>query len=214
MDYKISPSILSADFAKLGEQIKLIEQEAELLHIDVMDGHFVPNITIGVPVVESIRKITNMQLDVHLMIENPENFVEAFAKAGSDIITVHVEAMKDGAVLDKIKKLGKKSGIAINPDTKLDTIAPYLEKVDMVTVMSVNPGFGGQGFIDVSDKIKELRAKYSGDIEVDGGIKLENIKEVADAGANVFVSGSGIFKTNDPAGTIKKMKEILNETQS
>ena len=206
---KIAPSILSADFANLGADIKKIEPYADYIHIDVMDGHFVPNISIGTPVVKSLKKATSLPLDVHLMIENPEQFVEAFAEAGADIIVIHIEEMRKSIVIDKIRGLGKKAGLAINPDTPLEEVEPYLDMIDMVVVMSVNPGFAGQGFIDVTEKIKTLRSKFNNDIEVDGGIKLDNIKMVADAGANVFVSGSGIFGTDDPAETIKTMRELI-----
>ncbi|MFO7872505.1 MAG: ribulose-phosphate 3-epimerase [Candidatus Undinarchaeales archaeon] len=209
MRMKISPSILSADFANLGEEIKNIEPYADYIHIDVMDGHFVPNLTVGVPVVKSVKKITKLPLDVHLMIENPENFVSAFAEAGADILVVHAETISSSEIFEKIKSEGMKAGVSLNPDTKLEEIEPYLSEVDMVVIMSVNPGFSGQGFIDVSKKIKKLRASFEGDIEVDGGIKLHNIKDVADAGANVFVSGSGIFGTENPAETIRRMKEKI-----
>ncbi len=210
MKNKISPSILSANFANLQTDIKLIEPYADYLHVDVMDGHFVPNISIGVPVVKALKKITKLPLDVHLMIDNPEKFIEPFANAGADIITVHVEAITDSNIFDKIHALGKKAGISLNPETSSDLITPYFGKVDMVLVMSVNPGFAGQNFIDVTDKIKLIRESFKRDIEVDGGIKLGNIKMVKDAGANVFVSGSGIFKTENPVETIKKMRELIN----
>lgn len=211
MKVKISPSILSADFSKLGEEIKKIENFADYIHVDVMDGHFVPNISIGVPVVKSLKKITNLPLDVHLMISEPEKFIEPFANAGSDLITVHVEAIKNAEIFEKIRGLGKKAGIALNPDTKLEKIEKYLDKVDMVIIMSVNPGFGEQEFIDITEKIKELRKKKPNlDIEVDGGINLENCEKAANAGANILVSGAGIFKTKKPEETIKKFKEILN----
>lgn len=209
MKIKLSPSILSADFSKLGEQMKLVEPVSDMFHVDVMDGHFVPNLTIGVPVVKSLRKITELQLDVHLMIDNPKEFIEPFANAGADMITVHVEVLKDnGSTIDKIHELGKKAGISLNPGTSLEMLDPYLDKVDLVLIMSVEPGFGGQGFIDVTDKIKELRSKYKGDIMVDGGINLETGKKVVDAGANILVSGSFIFHSEDPAGTAKKLKEL------
>lgn len=206
---KIAPSILSADFANLGKEIKNIEPYADYIHIDVMDGHFVPNLTVGVPVVKSVKKITKLPLDVHLMIENPENFISAFAEAGADILVVHAEAISNSEIFEKIKSEEMKAGVSLNPDTPLEEIEPYLSEVDMVVVMSVNPGFSGQGFIDVTEKIKKLRNSFDLDIEVDGGIKLHNIQEVADAGANVFVSGSGIFGTANPAETIRRMKEKI-----
>lgn len=209
MRMKISPSILSADFARLGEEIKNIEPYADYIHIDVMDGHFVPNLTVGVPVVESIRKITKLPLDVHLMIENPEDFIGAFSQAGADFIVVHAETITGSEIFETIRRHGKKPGVSLNPDTPLGEIEPYLSEVDMAVVMSVNPGFSGQGFIDVTDKIKKLRSSFDKDIEVDGGIKPHNIKKVADAGANVFVSGSGIFGTDSPAETIRRMREKI-----
>lgn len=208
---KLSPSILSADFSKLGEQIKLVEPYSDYLHIDVMDGHFVPNITIGVPVVASIKKITKLPLDVHLMISEPEKFIESFANAGADLITVHAEVIKNAEIFDKIKSFGKQAGISLNPETSLRKIEKYLDKVDMVLVMSVNPGFSGQGFIDVTEKIKELRKKMPKlDIEIDGGINLQNAEKVIKAGANILVTGNAIFKAENPAETAKKFKELLD----
>jgi len=205
---KVSPSILSADFSNLGTEIKKVESFSDMLHVDVMDGHFAPNITIGIPIIKSVKKATNLPLDIHLMIENPENLVEAFAQAGSDIITVHAEVIKGPEIFDKIRSLGKKAGVSINPDTPIEKITPYLDKVDMVLIMSVFPGFSGQEFIDVTEKIKNLRQHYKGDIEVDGGINLETGKKVVEAGADILVAGSFIFKSEDPGKTAQDLKNL------
>ena len=215
--FRIAPSILSADFTRLGEEVNaVLEGGADWIHVDVMDGHFVPNITIGVPVVKSLRGMTDAFLDVHLMIENPERYVDAFAGAGSDMITVHVEACTHlHRVLQQIKATGKKAGAVLNPHTPLSSLEYVLDDLDMVLLMSVNPGFGGQSFIPSTlRKISELRAMADGrgldlDIEVDGGIKPNNIAEVAEAGANVFVAGSAIFKQPDYAAVIAEMKTAL-----
>lgn len=212
---RIAPSILASDFSKLGEEIRKVEKAgADYIHVDVMDGTFVPNITIGQPVVKSIRKITDLPLDVHLMIQNPDNHIESFAEAGADIICVHQEACIH---LDRtvrfIKSTGAKAAVSLNPATGVETLENILPLLDMVLIMSVNPGFGGQEFIPYSiDKIKKLRemankANPGLDIEVDGGISPENIAEVAKAGANVFVAGSAIYKAEDPAEAIRLMKE-------
>ena len=211
---KISPSLLSADFANLERDIKMLEEGgAHLLHVDVMDGHFVPNITIGPPVVAAIKKVASIPLDVHLMIENPGNYVDAFIDAGADYLVVHVEAAPHlHRVLQQIKARGIKAGVSLNPHTSLSSIENVLGDVDMVLIMSVNPGFGGQSFIPQAlNKVKQLKQmlKDSGnehvEIEIDGGVKLDNIKEVADAGVDVFVSGSGIFKADDPKDMIQQM---------
>lgn len=214
---KLAPSILSADFANLERDIKMVEQAgAEFLHIDVMDGHFVPNITLGVPVVKSLRSVTNMVFDVHLMISNPESYIDAFAEAGADIITVHAEAATHlHRLIQMIKKAGCKAAVALNPATPLSVLDYVLEDLDMVLIMSVNPGFGGQKFIGSAlEKIRELRRladikNPSLDIEVDGGIGLDNISEVVSCGANILVAGSAVFNSEDPVQTIKKMKEIV-----
>ncbi len=216
---KISPSLLSADFVNLERDIKMLEKGgAHLLHVDVMDGHFVPNITIGPPVVKAIKKVASIPLDVHLMIENPGLYVDDFIKAGSDYVTVHVEAAPHlHRVIQQIKAGGAKAGVSLNPHTPLSMIENVLGDIDMVLIMSVNPGFGGQSFIPQSlDKIRTLKAmlKEAGaehvEIEIDGGVKLDNIKEVSDAGVDVFVSGSGIFGANDPQDMIQQMIKVIN----
>ncbi len=212
---KISPSILSADFTRLGEQLKALEDAgADYIHVDVMDGRFVPNITIGPFIVEAAKRATKVPLDVHLMIEEPERFINDFARAGSDLITVHAEATRHlHKVIQSIKEHGLKAGVSINPATPVSAIGPVIGDIDLILVMSVNPGFSGQGFIPASlDKIKEARrmiaaSKRHIELEVDGGIKVGNIKEAALAGADVFVSGSGVFGTPDYKKTIKAMKE-------
>ncbi|MCK5811847.1 MAG: ribulose-phosphate 3-epimerase [Clostridiales bacterium] len=212
---KIAPSILASDFTKLGDEvIKVDKAGADYIHIDVMDGHFVPNITIGPPVVKAIRKITNKTLDVHLMISNPDLYIEQFANAGADIICVHQEACTHlDRTIQLIKSFGKKAAVALNPATPIDTLKTILHKVDMVLLMTVNPGFGGQSYIDYStDKIKELRKliiskNLTIDVEVDGGITLDNIGMVTKAGANVIVAGSTIYKAKDTIGIIKQLRE-------
>lgn len=213
----LSPSLLSADFSRLGAQIETIDAAgAEYIHIDVMDGLFVPSISYGMPVIKSIRKTTGRVFDVHLMINEPVRYISEFVESGADIITVHVEACSDvAATLDKIKSYGVKAGITLNPDTPISAIEPYLDRVDMALVMSVNPGFGGQKFIISSvDKLKELKASREEkglcfDIEVDGGINIENLPTVLEAGANVIVAGSAVFK-GDAADNVKKFKDIMN----
>lgn len=211
---KISPSILSADFANLQRDITAAQKAGvQYLHIDVMDGHFVPNITFGPSMVSAIKKITNLVLDVHLMIEFPEKYVDAFLASGADIITVHLESNCDfDAVYDKVKKYGKKIAVAINPPTDVKCILPYLDKLDMALVMSVNPGFGAQKFIDSSlEKIKFIRENNKNiDIEVDGGIKTDNVGKVIDAGANIIVAGSAIFGADDITDAAKKFVDICN----
>ena len=211
----ISPSILAGDFSQLGKDIQKLEDAgADMIHVDVMDGHFVPNITIGPPVIKSLRKYTDLPFDVHLMISPVHKYIEDFSKAGSDIITIHPEATEDVKdSIDLIKSLGKKVGLSLNPDTTIDTIEKYLDQIDLVLVMTVYPGFGGQKFISkVLNKIKNLKNikdenKFQFDIEVDGGVNFENNKLAIEAGANILVSGTTIFKNND--GDIKKNIDLL-----
>ena len=210
---RISPSILSADFGRLAAEVKAIGA-ADYVHVDVMDGHFVPNLTIGPLVVEAVKRATNLPLDVHLMIEDAERWVSAYAKAGADLIGVHVEACPHlHRTIGQIKELGKKPCVVLNPHTPIEAIEWVLGDVAQVLVMSVNPGFGGQSFITSQlDKIRQLRALITKrglavDIEVDGGIKVDNIADVVRAGANVIVSGSGIFGTKDYAATIAEMRK-------
>ena len=212
---QISPSILSADFSNLEKDIKKLETAgADMIHVDVMDGHFVPNITIGPPVIKALRNKTSLPFDVHLMISPVHKYIKDFANAGADIITIHPEATPNlQESIDEIKSFKKKVGISLNPDTKIDIVEDYLDKVDLILIMSVYPGFGGQKFIsDVLEKIKNLKKlkdkkKSNFDIEVDGGINFSNFKSVIDAGANVLVSGTTIFKEND--GDIKKNIDFL-----
>lgn len=216
MEMILAPSILAADFTKLGEKMKETEREgAQYIHFDVMDGKFVPSISFGMPVLASIRNAVDQIFDVHLMIEEPIRYVEEFQKAGADIITVHLEACSDvKATLEKIKACGAKAAISICPDTPVAELEPYVELVDMVLIMSVHPGFGGQSFIPSSlEKIRETRAlldrvNSTADIEVDGGIYTTNVREVLEAGANVIVAGSAIFRV-DAAENTKNMMEIL-----
>ena len=211
---KIAPSILSADFARLGEEVQAVARAgADYIHVDVMDGHFVPNITIGPLVVEAVRKITDLPLDVHLMIANPDRYIPDFALAGADIITVHQEAVPHlHRTVQLIKGLGKKAGVSINPATPAATLDVILEELDLVLVMTVNPGFGGQGFIDgCLAKIAALRHEIDRrglgiELEVDGGVKADNIGRIAAAGADVFVAGSAVFGTSDYAATILELR--------
>jgi ribulose-phosphate 3-epimerase len=211
---KIAPSILSADFARLGEEIRDVENGgADFIHVDVMDGHFVPNITIGPLIVEAIRPVTKLPLDVHLMIENPDQYIESFAKAGADYITVHVEACKHlHRTIHFIKSFGVKAGVVLNPATPVETIQHVLSDVDMVLLMSVNPGFGGQVFIpEVTGKIKSLRRMIDEkglqvEIEIDGGVNEATAKLCIDAGATVLVAGSAIYNQKDRARAISVLK--------
>ena len=217
MNYILAPSILAADFKELGKEIKATEEHgAEYLHFDVMDGMFVPSISFGMPVLASIKGHTEQVMDVHLMVTEPIRYVEAFAKAGADILTVHTEACTDlEETVDKIHACGMKAGVSIKPNTPVSALEPVLEKTEMFLIMSVEPGFGGQAFIPESlDKIRELKLllderKITADIEVDGGIYHSNVKEVLDAGANVIVAGSAVFK-GDAAENVKNFMEILN----
>ena len=212
---QVSPSILAADFSQLGNEIKRLEEGgADLIHVDVMDGHFVPNLTIGPPVIKALKKNCSIKFDVHLMISPVHKYIEAYADAGADIITIHPEATDDlSESISKIKKLKKKVGVSLNPETKVSIIKEHLEKIDLVLIMSVNPGFGGQKFMpEVLDKIKELKMiqknkNINFDIEIDGGINFENSKIAIEAGANILVSGTTIFKSNN--GNIKKNIDLL-----
>ncbi len=210
----IAPSILSADFTRLGDEIKAVENAgADWLHLDIMDGHFVPNITIGPPVVASIRKVTKLTLDVHLMIENADDYIPEFAKAGADIIAVHQEACRHlHRTIHLIRSLGKKAGVVINPATPVHTLKDIAADVDLVLIMSVNPGFGGQSFIpgslgkiaEVRRMLKELNA--NAEIEVDGGVTRDNAGDIVRAGASVLVAGNAVFKSGDYAAAIKAIK--------
>mgnify|MGYP001171842978 CR=1 FL=1 len=212
---QISPSILAGDFSKLGYEIKRLEDGgADMIHVDVMDGHFVPNLTIGPPVIKSLRKYTKLPFDVHLMISPVHRYIKSFSEAGSDIITIHPEATKNiKDSIDLIKSFGKKVGLSLNPDTSIEVIDKYLKEINLVLVMTVYPGFGGQKFISkILNKIKNLKIikdkkNLDFDIEVDGGINFENNKLVIEAGANILVSGTTIFKDNN--GDIKKNIELL-----
>ncbi len=212
---KIAPSILSADFARLGDEVRAIAAAgADYVHVDVMDGHFVPNITIGPLVVDGLRPVTDIPFDVHLMIENPDLYIPEFARVGSDIITVHQEAVAHlHRTVQLIKSFGKKAGVSINPATPVSTLEVILEDIDLVLIMSVNPGFGGQSFIESCiPKIEELRQMIDArglqiELEVDGGVKLDNIGRIAAAGADVFVAGSAVFGADDYATTIAGLKE-------
>ena len=212
---QISPSILSADFSQLGNEIKKLEDGgADMIHVDVMDGHFVPNLTIGPPVIKALKKQSSILFDVHLMISPVHKYIEAYSEAGADIITIHPEATDDlQSSISKIKRLNKKVGVSLNPETKIDVIMNYLEQINLVLIMSVNPGFGGQKFMpEVLIKVKALKKiqeekGLNFDIEIDGGINFDNSKIAIEAGANILVSGTTVFKSNN--GDIKKNIELL-----
>ena len=212
---QISPSILAADFSQLGTEIKRLEEGgADMIHVDVMDGHFVPNLTIGPTVIKALRKHCSLKFDVHLMISPVHKYIEAYADAGADIITIHPEATQNlGESIKTIKDLKKKVGVSLNPESKIELITEFLDQVDLVLIMSVNPGFGGQKFMpEVLGKIKQLKKIQQDkdlkfDIEIDGGINFENCKIAIDAGANILVSGTTVFKSND--GDIKKNIDLL-----
>jgi ribulose-phosphate 3-epimerase len=215
---KIAPSILSADFSRLREEVRAVEEAgADVIHVDVMDGHFVPNITIGPLVVEGLRKLTSLPLDVHLMIEKPERYIEPFSQAGSTWLTFHVEVCSRlRSVIRKARQLNVRPGVVLNPSTPLKALYPILEEIDLVLLMSVNPGFAGQSFIPATlKKIERLRKivgqnEYALEIEVDGGIKVDNIGEVSRAGGDIFVLGSGIYKTRDYAETIRQLRRAID----
>ena len=215
---QISPSILSADFSQLGNEIKRLEEAgADLIHVDVMDGHFVPNLTIGPPVIKTLKSNCSIKFDVHLMISPVHKYIEAYSDAGADIITIHPEATENlSASIDKIRKLKKKVGVSLNPETKVDIIKDHLKQIDLVLIMSVNPGFGGQKFMpEVLNKIRDLKNfqkenNINFDIEIDGGINFENSKDAIKAGANILVSGTTIFKSNN--GDIKKNIDLLRSS--
>ncbi|MGB8542029.1 MAG: ribulose-phosphate 3-epimerase [Candidatus Acidiferrales bacterium] len=219
---EIAPSILASNFARLGEEIRMVEQAgAEVIHVDVMDGHFVPNISIGIPVVQSLRKATHLPLDVHLMIEQPEEYIEEFVRAGASRVLIHEEATVHlDRALAMIREQGAEAGAAINPATPVVMLSEVLDKLDTVLVMSVNPGFGGQKFIrGAVEKIRQLnqwRSRYNGSfrIEVDGGVDLENIAELAQAGANTFVAGTSIFHASDPAGATRQLRKLASDALS
>ena len=212
---QISPSILSADFSQLGNEIKRLEEGgADMIHVDVMDGHFVPNLTIGPPVIKALRKKCSIKFDVHLMISPVHKYIEAYADAGADIITIHPEATDNlEESISKIKSLNKKVGVSLNPESQIDLISNYFKEIDLVLIMSVNPGFGGQKFMpEVLDKVKKLKKIQSEkninfDIEIDGGINFDNCQSAIDAGANILVSGTTVFKSNN--GDIKKNINLL-----
>ena len=218
MYYKVAPSVLAADFAELGSQLRAVsEAGAEWIHLDVMDGAFVPSISFGMPVIKSIRRVTDRVFDVHMMVEEPGRYVEDVKKAGADVITVHAEACKHlDRVISQIKEAGCRAGVALNPATPVSVLEHILDQVDMVLIMTVNPGFGGQKFIPESlEKVKQIKAKLiekgldNVDIEIDGGINIENLVSVLEAGANVIVAGSAVFK-NDAGANVKRFKEIMS----
>ena len=211
----VAPSILSADFAYMGEAVKNLKKwGADWVHCDVMDGKFVPNITFGMPMVKALRKETDMTLDVHLMIDSPETYIPRFIEAGADVVTFHAETCSNvGATLDYIREQGKKAGLVLNPDIEVDTILPYADKVDVVMLMGVFPGFGGQKFItSVLDKINQLKELSKGRflIELDGGVTVSNVKEMVERGVDVVVAGSSVFGASDPAQAVKDIKNCLN----
>jgi ribulose-phosphate 3-epimerase len=219
---EIAPSILASDFARLGEEVRAVEAGgADVIHVDVMDGHFVPNISIGIPVVESLRKATRLPLDVHLMIDAPETYIEDFVRAGGNRILVHQEATVHlDRALAMIREVGAEAGVAINPATPVAMLADVLDKVDTVLVMSVNPGFGGQKFIpNAFEKIRQLnqiRSRYNADfrIAVDGGVDMENVAQLAQAGANTFVAGTSIFHTPNGTEAARRMRRLVNDAIS
>jgi len=219
---KIAPSLLSADFARLGEEIRAVERAgADLLHFDVMDGHFVPNISMGVPILEAVRKVSTLPLDAHLMISEPEKYVEVFIKSGANSVSVHCEVCPDiPKIAKRIREHGARASIGVNPETSIDRVIAAAEHLDMILIMSVHPGFGGQEFIPASlQKLREVRRELkrrglSIDVEIDGGVKADNIAEVKAAGANVFVSGSGIFGEQDYGRIVAEMRDLIAHAQA
>lgn len=220
--YKLAPSILAADFANLGEEIKIIEAAgAHYLHLDIMDGHFVPNISMGIPVLKSIRKITDMTLDVHLMISEPSKYIKSFVDSGADIINIHAEISEDiSESINIIKSFNKRVAITVKPDTDIDVVYPHIDNLDMVLIMSVEPGFGGQQFIPHTLKKAEKLADYVSknnillDIQMDGGIGLHNLKDVINSGVNVVVAGSSIFGVEDSTAAVKDFYNIFREVSN
>ncbi|MCI0527488.1 MAG: ribulose-phosphate 3-epimerase [Nitrospira sp.] len=216
---KIAPSILSADFAHLADEIRAVEEAgADIIHVDVMDGHFVPNFTIGPPIVAAIKKVARRPLDVHLMMTNPDDFIPEFVEAGSDYLTVHVETCPHlHRTIQSIKEKGIKAGVTLNPATPISSVGPILSEVDLLLIMSVNPGFGGQKFIpSVMDKIKAARKMIDAqglkvELEVDGGLKVDNVGAISSAGADIFVAGSAIFGSKDYKQTITKMRQAIGD---
>jgi ribulose-phosphate 3-epimerase len=213
---RIAPSVLAADFSRLGEEVARVEPHADLLHVDVMDGHFVPNLAVGIPVIASLRKITKLPLDCHLMTLNPDRYLEALKEAGADIVTVHIEVFPSPEdIAAQARALGLGFGLVINPPTPVEAVEPFVELTDMVLVMSVDPGFGGQQFDQtVLGKVERLRkfvdsAGLGTDIEIDGGIDLTTIRPARDAGADVFVAGTSVFRTDDPAAAIQELREAM-----
>jgi len=213
---EIAPSILAADFSRLGEEIKSVEPEVKMIHVDVMDGHYVPNITIGVPVLQSIRKVTPLVFDVHLMVVDPIPFVIPFSEAGSDVITLHVETLDDPNIgIDLIHSLGKRAGLSVHPDTPVEALFPYLKKLDTVLIMSVHPGFGGQEFMpEAIERVRSVHRELDrigghALISVDGGITASNARSIIDAGANVLVVGSSIFGAEDPRKAVTELKKCV-----
>lgn len=214
--FQIAPSILAADFAHLGDAVDQIAREIEMLHVDVMDGHFVPNISIGPPVIASLRNATDLYLDCHLMITDPLQYLESFKESGADGVTAHIEAIPNPIpVIEECAVLGLDIGLVVNPSTPVDAITPYVDRLSMVLVMSVQPGFGGQSFIEASlPKVEALRSVIDAralttNLQIDGGITLANARRARDAGANILVAGSSVFATDDPAAAIRDLKSAI-----
>ena len=216
MQYKIAPSVLSADLSRLADQVAAIEPVSDLLHLDVMDGHFVPNLSFGVPVIRSLRPHSELEFDVHVMTSNPGAFFPELAEAGADLVTVHVEAVPDpSTLLQRARSLGMSAGVVISPPTPWQALEPFVELADMVVIMSVNPGFGGQSFMpEVLGKVESARKwidshGFSTDIEIDGGIDIATLPQARDAGANVFVAGSAVFGDPDPARAVTHLRQVI-----